>query len=95
VRLLLIRIFLLLDEPLSNLDAALRDQMRAEIRNLQRKLGITTVCVTHDQNEALSMSDCIAIMSQGRFVEVGTPEDIYERPQTVFAAQFIGGSNIL
>jgi iron(III) transport system ATP-binding protein len=86
---------LLLDEPLSNLDAALRDQMRGELLNLQRTLGVTTVYVTHDQAEALSMSDRIAVMSNGRFVEVATPEELYHRPATVFTAQFIGGANII
>ncbi|MCL4764980.1 MAG: ABC transporter ATP-binding protein [Hyphomicrobiaceae bacterium] len=86
---------LLLDEPLSNLDAALRDQMRAELLNIQRTLGITSVYVTHDQGEALSMSDRIALMSQGRLIEVAAPEELYDRPRSVFAARFIGGANIL
>mgnify|MGYP001610353665 FL=1 len=86
---------LLLDEPLSNLDAALRDQMRAELLNIQRSLNVTTVYVTHDQPEALSMSDRIALMSRGQFVEVAAPEELYNHPRTMFAAQFIGGANIL
>ena len=86
---------LLLDEPLSNLDAALRDQMRAELLNVQRTLNITSVYVTHDQVEALTMSDRIGLMSQGRLVEVAAPEELYNQPRTVFAARFIGGANIL
>ncbi|MCO5066728.1 MAG: ABC transporter ATP-binding protein [Rhizobiaceae bacterium] len=86
---------MLLDEPLSNLDASLRDQMRGEIRALQKELGITTICVTHDQNEALSMSDQVALMWNGRILELASPEQLYERPRTVSAAQFIGGANIL
>jgi iron(III) transport system ATP-binding protein len=86
---------LLLDEPLSNLDAALREQMRAELRKLQERVKVTTIYVTHDQAEALSMSDRIAVMRAGRFVEVAAPEDLYEHPRSVFTAQFIGGANIL
>jgi len=86
---------LLLDEPLSNLDAALREQMRAELLNLQRTIGVTTVYVTHDQTEALSMSDRIAVMSNGRFLEVATPQELYNHPRSVFTAQFIGGANII
>jgi iron(III) transport system ATP-binding protein len=86
---------LLLDEPLSNLDAALREQMRGELRNLQQTLHVTTLYVTHDQAEALSMSDRIAVMRNGRFVETGSPEELYHRPRTSFAAHFIGGANIL
>ncbi len=80
----------LMDEPLSNLDALLRLQMRAELKRLQREVGITTIYVTHDQAEALSMADRIAVMNKGRIVQVGTPEDIYLRPQHVFVATFIG-----
>jgi putative spermidine/putrescine transport system ATP-binding protein len=86
---------LLLDEPLSNLDAKLRDAMRVEIRELQRATGVTTVFVTHDQDEALSMADTVAVMSEGRVAQVGGPEDIYERPATRFVADFIGRANLL
>src|SRR5688500_11225510 len=85
---------LLLDEPLSNLDAALREQMCAELRRLHERLRLTTLFVTHDQGEALSMSDRIAVMRDGRFVEVGTPEALWARPRTVFTAQFLGGANV-
>ena len=85
---------LLLDEPLSNLDAALREQMCAELRKLHERLRLTTLYVTHDQGEALSMSDRIAVMREGRFVEVATPERLWNAPRTVFAAQFLGGANI-
>jgi len=84
---------LLLDEPLSNLDLKLREEMRVEIATLQRRLGITTVFVTHDQGEALVMSDRIAVMNAGRIEQVGTPSDIYERPATRFVAEFIGRMN--
>jgi iron(III) transport system ATP-binding protein len=86
---------LLLDEPLSNLDAALREQMCAELRKLHERVRLTTLYVTHDQSEALSLSDRIAVMRDGRFVEVGTPETLWKHPRTVFAAQFLGGANIL
>lgn len=86
---------LLLDEPLSNLDAKLREEMRSEMRELVHKLGITTVYVTHDQLEALSMSDRIAVMYEGRFVQIGTSRDIYERPIDAFIANFIGAANLL
>ena len=85
---------LLLDEPLSNLDAALREQMCAELRRLHERLRLTTLFVTHDQGEALSMSDRIAVMRDGRFVEVGTPEELWAHPRTLFAAQFLGGANV-
>jgi putative spermidine/putrescine transport system ATP-binding protein len=84
---------LLLDEPLSNLDLKLREEMRVEIAGLQRRLGITTVFVTHDQGEALVMSDRIAVMNAGRIEQVGTPADIYERPASRFVAEFIGRMN--
>ena len=84
---------LLLDEPLSNLDAELRDRMRDEIRLLQQRLRITTVFVTHDQTEALAMSDEILVMDRGRLVEVGAPQDLYRRPRSDFAARFMGASN--
>ncbi|MQA06075.1 MAG: ATP-binding cassette domain-containing protein [Streptosporangiales bacterium] len=86
---------LLLDEPLSNLDAKLREQMRAEIRDIQQRTGITTVFVTHDQDEALSIADVVAVISQGRVEQVGTPEEIYERPASKFVADFIGRANLL
>ncbi len=86
---------LLLDEPLSNLDAKLREEMRVELRQVQRRVGITTVFVTHDQEEALSMSDRIAVMNRGRIIQYGTPLDIYERPAHSFVAGFIGQSNLL
>ena len=81
---------LLLDEPLSNLDAELRLAMRRELRDLQQRLGITTLYVTHDQDEALSLSDRIALMRNGRIVELGTPEDLYLKPRDPFTARFIG-----
>jgi iron(III) transport system ATP-binding protein len=86
---------LLLDEPLSNLDAALRDQMRAELQALHRRLGITAIYVTHDQTEALSMSDRIAVMREGRFVEIGTPQDLFAAPSSAFTARLIGGANVI
>jgi len=86
---------LLLDEPLSNLDAKLREQMRAEVRDLQRRLGITTLYVTHDQIEALSMSDRIGVMSSGKIVQQGTARDIYQRPTSRFVADFVGSANFL
>ncbi len=86
---------LLLDEPLSNLDAKVRQRLRLEIRRLQRRIGITTIYVTHDQEEALSMSDVVVVMNQGRVVQVGLPEDIYRKPATAFVAEFMGVSNVL
>ena len=86
---------LLLDEPLSNLDLKLREEMRTEISSLQRRLGIATVFVTHDQSEALTMSDRIAVMRDGRIEQIGTPADIYERPATRFVAGFIGSINMV
>ncbi|MBF2076281.1 MAG: ABC transporter ATP-binding protein [Synechococcales cyanobacterium C42_A2020_086] len=86
---------LLLDEPLSNLDASLRDEMRNEIRNLHDQLGLTTVYVTHDQGEALVLSDRIVVMYDGTIQQVGTPEEIYEQPATEFVARFIGRCNVL
>ncbi|MEZ2408326.1 ABC transporter ATP-binding protein [Bosea sp. RCC_152_1] len=86
---------LLLDESLSNLDAKLRDAMRHEIRSIQRSLGITTLFVTHDQVEALTMCDRIAVMHRGRIAQIGTAEDIYERPATRFVAEFVGRANAL
>src|SRR5262249_50545086 len=86
---------LLFDEPLSNLDARLRVQMREEIRRLQKELSITAVYVTHDQEEAMAVSDRIAVMSQGVVVQVGRAEDLYHRPASAFVAQFIGRVNFL
>jgi iron(III) transport system ATP-binding protein len=86
---------LLLDEPLSNLDAKIRVQVRAEIRRLQRDLQITTVYVTHDQEEALSLSDRVAVMREGRVLQVGVPRDLYERPQSRFVADFVGTNNLI
>ena len=86
---------LLLDEPLSNLDAQLRDEMRQEIRDIQRRLGITAVFVTHDQGEALTMCDKVAVLNAGRLEQLGTPRDLYERPATPFVAGFVGRTNRL
>ncbi|HET9338707.1 MAG TPA: ABC transporter ATP-binding protein [Casimicrobiaceae bacterium] len=86
---------LLFDEPLSNLDAKLRVQMRTEIRELQRRLAITTVYVTHDQEEAMAVSDRIAVMSQGRVVQEGTAQDLYHRPVDEFVATFVGRVNLV
>jgi ABC-type Fe3+/spermidine/putrescine transport system ATPase subunit len=86
---------LLLDEPLSNLDAKIRVQVRAEIRKLQKELGITTVYVTHDQEEALTLSDRIAVFNQGRVFQVGPPKELYERPANRFVADFIGINNLI
>jgi len=86
---------LLFDEPLSNLDFKLRIQMRYELRDLQRRLGKTAVYVTHDQSEALALSDRIAVLSEGRIEQVGTPSEIYEQPASAFVADFIGSSNLV
>ena len=86
---------LLMDEPLSNLDARLRVSMREEIRRIQKELGITTIYVTHDQEEAMAVSDQIAILNRGRLEQVGAPFEIYYRPESRFAAEFMGNSNIL
>jgi iron(III) transport system ATP-binding protein len=86
---------LLLDEPLSNLDAALREEMRIELRRLQQQIGVTTIYVTHDQSEALAMSDRIAVMEKGRIVQMGDPREIYFRPANEFVASFIGAANLL
>ena len=86
---------LLLDEPLGALDLQLRRQMQVELKRMQKMLGITFLYITHDQEEALNMSDRIGIMNAGRFEQIGAPDDIYERPKTRFAAQFIGQSNII
>jgi iron(III) transport system ATP-binding protein len=86
---------LLLDEPLSNLDAKLRERMRGELLLIQRRVGITTLFVTHDQVEALSMSDRVAVMDHGHIVQEDTPRNIYHRPANEFVAGFIGSSNML
>jgi len=86
---------LLLDEPLGALDLKLREQMQVELKALQRELGITFIFVTHDQGEALSMSDRVAVFNDGRVVQVGTPDEIYEQPRTRFVADFVGSANIL
>jgi spermidine/putrescine ABC transporter ATP-binding subunit len=86
---------LLLDEPLSNLDLKLRESLRLELKSIQRELGITAIYVTHDQGEALVMSDRIAVMNQGRIEQIGSPTEIYEAPKTAFVAEFIGTSNFL
>lgn len=86
---------LLLDEPLGALDLKLREQMQAELKALQRRLGIAFVFVTHDQGEALSMADRVAVFHEGRIQQVGSPEDVYDRPETPFVADFVGASNVL
>jgi putative spermidine/putrescine transport system ATP-binding protein len=86
---------LLLDEPLGALDLKLREQMQVELKTLQRSLGITFVFVTHDQGEALSMADRVAIFNEGRIVQTGRPSDVYERPNSRFVADFVGSSNLL
>lgn len=85
---------LLMDEPLSNLDTGLRAQLRDEIRRVQQQLGITTVFVTHDQTEALALSDRIALLHQGDLLALGTPDDLYNRPTSIYAAQFLGKVNV-
>ena len=84
---------LLLDEPLSDLDAKLREDMQIELRQIQRNLGTTTILVTHDQNEAMSLSDRIVVMNQGRIEQIGTPQETYERPASAFVSQFLGKTN--
>ena len=86
---------LLLDEPLGALDLKLRQQMQQELKDIQKRLGIAFVYITHDQEEALNMSDRIAIMREGQFEQIGTPEEIYEHPQTRFAAGFVGQTNLI
>ena len=86
---------LLLDEPLAALDLKLREQMQEELKSLQRSLGITFIFVTHDQGEALSMADRVAVFNEGRIVQMGAPEDIYYRPEVPFVADFVGSSNVL
>jgi len=85
----------LLDEPMSNLDAKLREDMQFELRAIQRKINTTTIMVTHDQSEALSISDRVVVMEAGRITQVDTPYHAYERPQTNFVSQFIGKANTL
>lgn len=86
---------LLLDEPLGALDLKLREAMQDELKALQHKLGLTFVFVTHDQHEALSMADHLAVFNEGRIAQIGTPQDIYDRPATRFVADFVGSSNVL
>jgi putative spermidine/putrescine transport system ATP-binding protein len=86
---------LLLDEPLGALDLKLREQMQVELKALQREVGISFVYVTHDQGEALSMSDRLAVFNEGRIAQIGTPVEVYERPRTRFVADFVGGSNVI
>jgi iron(III) transport system ATP-binding protein len=86
---------LLLDEPFSNLDAKLRERARSWVKELQRTLGLTTVFVTHDQDEALSMSDRVVVLDHGRVQQIGTPEDVYRRPANRFVAEFVGRVNLL
>jgi spermidine/putrescine transport system ATP-binding protein len=86
---------LLLDEPMSALDARLRAQVQVELRRLQRKLGQTFILVTHDQSEALVVSDRIAVMSEGQIIQFGTPKEVYEQPQTRFVAEFLGAANLI
>ena len=85
---------LLLDEPLASLDKKLRETMQIELRRIQRQVGITTILVTHNQDEALTMSDRIAVMNEGRFEQVGTPDEVYDRPRSRFVADFVGTANI-
>lgn len=86
---------LLLDEPLGALDLKLREDMQEELKSLQKALGITFVFVTHDQGEALSMADRVAVFNEGRIMQVGAPQDIYQKPATRFVADFVGSSNVL
>ena len=86
---------LLLDEPLSNLDVQLRVQMRVELKRLQQTLRVTTVFVTHDQHEALALSDRIAVMREGRIDQIGTPREVYESPASTYVAAFVGGTNLI
>ena len=86
---------LLLDEPLSNLDAKLREEMQFELRRIQRKVGTTTIMVTHDQAEALSISDRVVVMEQGRMTQVDAPYRLYEQPSNAFIASFVGKTNLI
>jgi thiamine transport system ATP-binding protein len=85
---------LLLDEPMSALDARLREQLRRSVKRVQKELGVTTLYVTHDQEEALAVSDRVAVMNGGRVEQVGTPQDVYRRPETEFVAMFVGDNNV-
>ncbi len=86
---------LLLDEPLSNLDAKLREEMQGELRQIQRSVGTTTILVTHDQHEAMALSDRIVLMNQGRIEQIGAPDTVYDRPASAFVASFLGKTNVL
>ncbi|MEK7334640.1 MAG: ABC transporter ATP-binding protein [Candidatus Binatota bacterium] len=86
---------LLMDEPLSNLDARLREEMRLELKKITRSVGVTTLYVTHDQAEALSLGDRVCVMHEGEIVQIGTPQDVYARPANLFAAQFVGEMNFI
>ncbi|KQU51177.1 ABC transporter ATP-binding protein [Bosea sp. Leaf344] len=86
---------LLLDEPLSNLDAKLREEMQGELRQIQRSVGTTTILVTHDQHEAMALSDRIVLMNQGRIEQIGAPDAVYDRPASAFVASFLGKTNVL
>ena len=86
---------LLMDEPLSNLDAKLRIDLRDEIRDIQKSIGIAAIYVTHDQEEALAISDRICVMNAGRIEQIGTPQEIYADPRTIFVASFVGTMNVL
>lgn len=86
---------LLLDEPLSNLDAKLRESVRVELRTIQQKMGLSVIYVTHDQSEALSMSDAVVVLKDGEVHQVGTPQEIYFEPKTQFVADFIGTTNLI
>src|SRR5882724_2540766 len=86
---------LLLDEPLSALDANLREEMRVELKNIQRRIGVATVFVTHDQGEALAMSDLVVVMNKGRIEQMGVPAEVYEQPRSEFVASFLGNANFL
>jgi ABC-type Fe3+/spermidine/putrescine transport system ATPase subunit len=86
---------LLLDEPLSALDANLREEMRVELKNIQRRIGVATVFVTHDQGEALAMSDLVVVMNKGRIEQMGVPTEVYEQPRSEFVASFLGNANFL
>src|SRR5207302_4383533 len=85
----------LFDEPLSNLDAKLRAEMRVELRDLQHRLGVTSLYVTHDQEEAFAISDRVIVMNAGRIEQIGAPEEIYNRPRSRFVADFVGSANLV
>ena len=86
---------LLMDEPLSNLDARLREEMRLELKKITKSIGVTTLYVTHDQAEALSLGDRVCVMQEGEILQIGTPQEVYSRPQNLFAAQFVGEMNFI